>query len=111
MTQSSQIWNSSDQTHLLQQQQQQQQQQACALTRVLLSSIFFMADSVVRGHLSTAYWSSFSRPTALQQEVHKDSSKAGRQAGTLHCKHYCRTQLHQMPTLALPKVVTAAMHT
>jgi hypothetical protein len=34
-------------------------------TSVLLSSIFFIADSVVSGHLSTAYWSSFCTPTAL----------------------------------------------
>ncbi len=34
-------------------------QTACALTSVLLSSIFFMADSVVSGNLITAYASSF----------------------------------------------------
>jgi hypothetical protein len=42
-------------------------------TRVLLSSIFFMADSVVSGHLITAYLSSFSRPTALQQRYRTDT--------------------------------------
>ena len=35
-------------------------------TRVLLSSIFFMADSVVRGNLTTAKASSFWTEGALQ---------------------------------------------
>lgn len=34
-------------------------------TRVLLSSIFFIADSVVRGYLRMAYWSSLFLPGAL----------------------------------------------
>ncbi|GIL91774.1 hypothetical protein Vretifemale_19371, partial [Volvox reticuliferus] len=34
-------------------------------TRVLLSSIFFIADSVVSGYLRTAYWSSFWRDGVL----------------------------------------------
>ena len=35
-------------------------------TKVLLSSIFFMADSVVSGYLSTACWSSFEGFPALR---------------------------------------------
>lgn len=34
-------------------------------TRVLLSSIFFIADSVVRGYLRIWYWSSLFLPGAL----------------------------------------------
>ena len=42
------------------------------LTKVLLSSIFFMADSVVKGYFTTAKLSSFGGLGALQQSAESD---------------------------------------
>jgi hypothetical protein len=58
-----------------------------------------MADSVVSGHLMMAYWSNFSRPTALEN-INSRAEGGGRFSKNLGA-------WHEMSIFALPRLVTS----